>query len=90
MAGWKTYKRAQIENNNRIILRFDSPAPDAPVRAWLILRPKQVGAFEGKLPLYQVDNNKIHAIEKFAGIQTNNEKDYWIRWNVSSVFKICK
>ena len=81
MGKWAIYKRTQITNEDKNTLRFDH-STGGPVRVWLILRPKETGAFDSKLPLYQVDNNKINEVASSDGIRTNKEKDYWILWHI--------
>jgi len=69
-AEWTIYKRIHVKNQNRDLLRFDV-VNNGNVRAWLILKPGENGAFETNLPLYKVDNNKVHDLfSVFSDIAT--------------------
>lgn len=80
-ADWATYKSAQVRSKDKNILRIDRSS-NGPVRAQFTLRPKVTGAFESKLPIYQVDNNKIHDLQSAKNMKTDKKKNYWILWQI--------
>lgn len=80
-ADWATYKKAELRSKDKNILRIDRSS-NGPVRAQFILRPKVTGAFESKLPIYQVDNNMIHDLQSAKNMKTDKKKNYWILWEI--------
>jgi len=79
MANWKVEKRATARGNNKNHLQIDQK-PNGSVQILLVLRSEEKGAFDSQLPLYKVDENKVHDFKtvKIIKIRTNR----WIRWEI--------
>ncbi len=62
-ADWDINKRAQIESKQGCYLRFEA-INGKYIRFRFALKRKNDGVFSDKLPIYRVDENDIHIIEK--------------------------
>jgi hypothetical protein len=82
-ADWSVYKKAEVRSENGHKLRIDR-YQKGEIRGWLVLKRKIPGVFESRLPLYQIDDNKVHDLEEIKNkISINDNKDRWIRWAIS-------
>ena len=82
-ADWIVYKQAEVQSENGHTLRIDRNQKGE-VRGLFILKRKIPGVFESRLPLYQIDDNKVHDLEEIKNkIRINDKKDHWIRWTIS-------
>ena len=79
---WTINRRADLRNQDGNNLRFDTYHGGS-IQAWLILRKITRGVFESKLPIYQVDNNRVRDLQEFSKIATDMEKQRWVRWEIS-------
>lgn len=83
-AGWTFYKSANARSKDNHIFRIDK-THSSKVRAWFILNRKTPSAFTSKLPLFQVDGNKIHDLQLIKkGRSVNKDKDKWVLWEIYS------
>lgn len=80
-ADWSMYKKGELRSENRNTFRIDRGG-NGPVRAWLVLRTQVAGAFESRLPLYRVDTGKVHDLQSALKVQTDKNKNRWIRWQI--------
>jgi len=80
-ADWTVYKRVEARSEDRNILRIERNS-GGPGTAWFILSSQAKGVFESRLPLYRVDNNEVHDLQNADKMQTDKNKNYWIRWQI--------
>jgi len=83
-ADWKVRKQAEVRNADGYLFRVTMDA-NGLVRAWLHL-PKDIpDVFGSKLPVYQVDDNKVREIPPaIEGTIMDPEKKRWIAWKISA------
>lgn len=80
-ADWLIHKMAEVRNENGHKLRIDRNI-NGEIRGWLILKRNIKGVFESRLPLYQIDDNKVHDLEEIKN-KVRIKKDRWIWWPIS-------
>ena len=81
VADWSIYRQVQLRNVDKNYLRFSGP-PEGPVYAWLLFGRKIPGVFKSKYPLYQVDGNEVSNLKAAQKVQTDKNKENWVRWQI--------
>ena len=83
-AGWAVYKSATTRNSEKHILGIEK-LHTGKIRAFFQLDKNAAVQFSMKLPLYQIDNNEVHALQS---IQSDRliigENDNRVRWLIYS------
>ena len=80
-ADWIAYKRADIRNKNKDLLRIERYG-DGPAYLWLVFRNPVTGIFSTRLPLYKIDSTRVHDLEDIKNVVSNKSKDRWIKWEI--------
>jgi len=83
-AEWKVRKTAEVRNEDNYLFRVTMD-DNGVIRAWMHLPKDMPGAFASKLPVYQVDDNKVREIPPVKeGTFMDREKKSWIAWKISA------
>jgi hypothetical protein len=86
-ADWMVIKHAEVRNAEKYLFRVTIGGGGV-IWGWLHL-PKDIpGAFSFKLPIYQVDDNKVREIpSNKQGTLMDKQKKRWIRWKFSGTIQ---
>ena len=83
-AEWKVRKTAEVRNEDRYMFRV-TLGDDGIVRGWLHMPKDMPNVFGSKLPVYQIDDNKVREIPPAKeGTFMDPEKKRWIAWKFSA------
>lgn len=82
-AEWQLYKNVSVFSRDGHGLRLET-VNGKNIMIYFILRHEDKLVFDKKFPVYRVDDNNVHRIEKgekFRGLR--ERKGRWIRWEIS-------
>lgn len=80
-ADWQIYKRVQVRNDDSIILRFDNPDGRG-IRIWLVFPRGVAGARSEQPPLYRIDANPVHDLQKQNEVRFQESNHRWLYWYI--------
>ena len=80
---WTLFKRASIKSKNHGSLQIEHREGKG-IYIFFYMHNKEV-SFKNNLPLYQVDDGKVHHLDKMPKLTTG--KNRWVRWRFTDDIK---